>query len=345
MRGVPEDRGPLGPPADVHDLRQDRLLRLVAESPCETACEGGRRPDRPVGGAGRRLELVLHRRGGVRRRMSEPTLPALPLAEWEPTKNTLHLWTQIVGKVRMASSPPRNHWWHVPLYVDVRGLTTRRLHSPNGLTFQIDFDFVAHRLVVKTAGGVREVVRSGGGVEESFRLVDGLSVSMFDSQLHGLLGRLGIDVAIRESPFGVPMTTPFPTDVEHASYDADAVGRFWRILDWSDWVLEEFSGWYCDKTSPVHLFWHSLDLAVTRFSSRRAPPLPDADPVTQEAYSHELVSFGFWAGDQSVREPSYYSYTSPEPPGLRGTHLQPDEGRWIALGAGSMALLPYEVVR
>src|SRR5262249_4840811 len=116
-------------------------------------------------------------------------------------------------------------------------------------------------------------------------------------------------------------------------------------LDWSDWVLEEFSGWYCDKTSPVHLFWHSLDLAVTRFSSRRAPPLPDADPVTQEAYSHELVSFGFWAGDQSVREPSYYSYTSPEPPGLRGTHLQPDEGRWIALGAGSMALLPYEVVR
>jgi hypothetical protein len=267
--------------------------------------------------------------------MSEPALPALPLAEWEPTKNTLHLWVQIVGKVRMASSPPRNHWWHVPLYVDVRGLTTRRLHSPNGVTFQIDFDFVDHRLVVQTA--------SGAG--ESFALVDGLSVSTFDSQLHESLGRLGIDIAIRESPFGVPMTTPFPTDVEHSSYDADAVERFWRILDWSDWVLEEFGGWYCGKTSPVQLFWHSLDLAMTRFGGGRAPLLPDADPVTQEAYSHELVSFGFWAGDLTVREPSYYSYTSPEPPGLRDTRLQPDEVRWTEVGSSALALLPYDVVR
>ena len=267
--------------------------------------------------------------------MTRPALPALPLAEWEPTKNTLHLWIQIVGKVRMASSPPRNHWWHVPLYVDVRGLTTRRLHSPAGVTFQVDFDFIAHRLVVKTAGGR----------EESFGLVDGLSVSGFDSQLHELLGTLGIDVAIRESPFGVPMTAPFPADVEHSSYDADAVERFWRILDWSDWVLEEFSGWYCGKTSPVHLFWHSLDLAMTRFGGRRAPPIAGADQVTQEAYSHELISFGFWAGDQNVREQSYYSYTSPEPPGLRETQLQPDEVHWIEQGGGSLALLPYDVVR
>jgi len=267
--------------------------------------------------------------------MSESPLPALPLAEWEPTKNTLHLWVQIVGKVRMASSPPRNHWWHVPLYVDVRGLTTRRLHSPTGVTFQIDFDFVDHRLVVQTASGAAQ----------SFALVDGLSVSTFDLQLHQLLGRLGIDVPIRESPFGVPMTTPFPTDMEHASYDADAVERFWRILDWSDWVLEEFAGWYCGKTSPVHLFWHSLDLAMTRFGGRRAPLLPDADPVTQEAYSHDLVSFGFWAGDQSVREPSYYSYTSPEPPGLRETRLEPAEVLWSEVGSSSLALLPYDVVR
>jgi hypothetical protein len=263
-----------------------------------------------------------------------PTLPELPIEQWESTKNTLHLWAQIVGKIRMASTAPRNHWWHVPLYVAVRGLTTRRMHSPSGVTFQIDFDFVDHRLVVGTAGGA----------VESFGLVDGLSVAAFDEQLHALLRGLGIDVAIRESPFGVPMTTPFPSDDEHASYDAEAVQRFWRILDWSDSVLEEFAGWYCGKTSPVHLFWHSLDLAVTRFGGR-APALPDADGVTREAYSHEVISFGFWAGDQNLREPAYYSYTAPEPRGLRGRPLQPEQARWVEQNGGSMALLPYAAVR
>jgi hypothetical protein len=268
--------------------------------------------------------------------MSVDRLPPLPLPDWEPTKNTLHLWVQIVGKIRMASSPPRNHWWHVPLYVDVRGLTTRRLHSPDGVTFQIDFDFVAHRLLVRTADGG----------EESFELVDGLSVASFDKQLHESLRRLGIDVAIRESPFGVPMTTAFPADVEHSSYDADAVQRFWRILDWTDSVLEEFAGWYCGKTSPIHLFWHSLDLAMSRFGGRRAPAIAGADPVTSEAYSHEVVSFGLWAGDQNVREPTFYSYTAPEPPGLRDTHLEPEQAHWVDQeGAGLLALLAYDEVR
>ncbi len=263
------------------------------------------------------------------------SLPELPLAEWEATKDTLHLWAQIVGKIRLASTAPRNHWWHVPLYVDVRGLTTRRMHGGDGVSFEIDFDFVDHRLVVRTNRG--EVA--------SFPLVDGLSVSEFDRQLHATLAGLGIDVAIREIPFGVPMTTPFPDDTEHASYDPDAVERFWRILDWTDGVFEEFAGWYCGKTSPVHLFWHSFDLAVTRFGGKRAPPIPDVDAVTREAYSHEVVSFGFWAGDANLREPSYYSYTAPEPPGLRERPLQPDGAAWIEQGAGSMALLPYEAVR
>jgi hypothetical protein len=266
---------------------------------------------------------------------SPATLPELPLTSWEATKDTLHLWAQIVGKIRMASSPPRNHWWHVPLYVDVRGLTTRRLHAENGVAFEIAFDFVDHRLVVET---------NEGGFE-SFALVDGLSVSAFDEQLHGLLARLDVDMTIRESPFGVPMTTPFPDDREHASYDGDAVERFWRILDWTDGVFEEFAGWYCGKTSPVHLFWHSLDLALTRFGGKRAPALPDADPVTQEAYTHEVVSFGFWAGDQNVREPTYYSYTAPEPAGLRTRPLQPGEAFWADQGTGSLALLRYDVVR
>ena len=262
-------------------------------------------------------------------------LPAIPLEPWEPTQNTLHLWAQIVGKIRMASSPPRNHWWHVPLYVDVRGLTTRRLHAQNGVSFEIAFDFVDHRLVVQT---------NRGGVE-SFALVDGLSVSSFDEQVHAALRSLDVDVKILESPFGIPtMTTRFPADYEHASYDQDAVERYWRVLDWTDWVFEEFSGWFCGKTSPVHLFWHSFDLAVTRFSGRRAPPLPDADHVTQEAYTHEVISFGFWAGDANVREPSYYSYTAPEPAGLRDQPLV-DGATWVEQGAGSLALLPYEVVR
>jgi hypothetical protein len=262
-------------------------------------------------------------------------LPALPLAGWEATLDTLHLWVQIVGKVRMASTAPRNHWWHVPLYADVRGLTTRRMHSRRGVTFQIDFDFVDHRLVVKT----------NRGAVESFALVDGLSVAAFDKQLHATLQLLGADVTIRETPFGVPMTTPFAEDDDHAAYDRDAVERFWRILDWTDRVFEEFAGWYCGKTSPVHLFWHSLDIALTRFSGRPAPATPAADAVTREAYSHEVVSFGFWAGDQNVREPTYYSYTAPEPPDLRGRSLRPEQARWSEQAGGSLALLAYEAVR
>jgi Family of unknown function (DUF5996) len=259
------------------------------------------------------------------------SLPPLPLEEWEATKDTLHLWAQIVGKIRLASTAPRNHWWNVPLYVDVRGLTTRRMHAANGVVFQIRFDFVDHRLVVET----------NAGAVDSFPLADGLSVAEFDTQLHAALASLGVDVPIRESPFGVPMTTPFPDDREHASYDADAVERFWRILDWTDGVFEEFSGWFCGKTSPVHLFWHSFDLAVTRFGGKRAPALPDADPVTQEAYTHEVVSFGFWAGDKNLREPAYYSYTAPEPPGLRERSLRPDAAHWTE----TLAFLPYQAVR
>ncbi len=270
--------------------------------------------------------------------MSEPAdrpLPPLSLAEWEPAKTTLHLWTQIVGKIKLATSPPRNHWWHVPLYVDVRGMTTRRLHAPSGITFEIVFDLIDHRLQVFTS--------EGGNA--SFELHDGLSVAEFDEQLHWTLATLDVDVQILEQPFGVPITTPFREDQEHASYDPSAVTRFWRILDWTDAVFERFAGWYCGKTSPVHFFWHSFDLALTRFGGPRAPAIPDADPVTAEAYSHEVVSFGFWAGDANVREPTYYAYTAPEPSGLRDRPLAPGAAHWVQQGSGSIALLPYDAVR
>jgi len=258
-------------------------------------------------------------------------LPELRLADWRATKDTLHLYCQIVGKIRMASAPPRNHWWHVPLYLHVRGLTTRRMHHLE-TPFEIRFDFLDHALVVATADG-----RSGG-----FALRDGLSVADFDRQLHGSLADLGIDVEIKEEPFGVPMTTPFAVDSEHASWDRDAIEHFGRILDWSDAVLEEFSGWFCGKTSPVHLFWHSFDLAVSRYSGRPGPVL-EADGVTREAYSREVIAFGFWAGDENVGDASYYSYTSPEPEGLRQRPLS--AGEWIDSGSGSLAVLPYETVR
>jgi hypothetical protein len=260
-------------------------------------------------------------------------LPALPYAEWRQTKDTLHLWAQIVGKVKLASTAPDNHWWNVPLYVDVRGLTTRSLRR-NGVMFGIDFDFVDHRLVVRTERGE----------QESFALHDGLSVAEFDARLHELLGQHGADVEILERPYGVPMTTPFPDDREHASYDAAAVESFWHVLAWTEQVFAEFSGWFGGKSSPVHLFWHSFDLAVTRFSGRPAPVDEGADRVTREAYCDELISFGFWAGDATTSEASFYSYTYPEPEGLRERSL-PAPARWVEQGAGSLALLPYDAVR
>jgi hypothetical protein len=258
-------------------------------------------------------------------------LPELHLANWRPTKDTLHLYCQVVGKVRLASTFPRNHWWNVPLYVDVRGLTTRRMHR-GGETFQIDFDLLDHALVVRTARGTAE----------AFELHDGLPVAEFDARLHAALAAAGVDVTIREEPFGVPMTTPFPDDREHGSWDRDYVERFWHVLDWTDSTLEEFSGWFSGKTSPVHLFWHGLDLAVARYSGRGAPPL-DADPVTREAYSNEVIAFGFWAGDDNLGDAAFYSYTSPEPDGLVDQPLT--GGRWTPSRNGSLAVLPYETVR
>jgi Family of unknown function (DUF5996) len=262
--------------------------------------------------------------------MSE--LPELPLEPWEPTKETLHLWVQIVGKVRLAATPPQNHWWNAPLYVDTRGLTTRRLRS-EGCDFDVSFDLVAHELVVRTSRG--EV--------ESFPLADGLSVAAFYERLFAAFAGLRLEVEIKAEPFGIPVTTPFAEDAEHASYDGETVGRFWQALRWIDWRLQEFAGWFCGKTSPVHLFWHGLDLAVTRFSGARASENPSADRVTREAYSHEVISFGFWPGDQKVRMPAFYSYTAPEPPGLADQPLRPEGASWQQpFGSSHLALLPYD---
>jgi uncharacterized protein DUF5996 len=261
-------------------------------------------------------------------------LPRLDLTEWDATRLTLRLYCQIVGKIRLALAAPKNHWWHVVFYASPRGLTTGPMASGTTL-FELEFDFVDHALVLRT----RE------GQVERIQLRDGLSVAQFYEQLFGLLGRLGIEVEILAKSYGDPTSVPFAEDETDASYDADAVERFWRIVAASALVFEEFAGWFAGKTSPVHFFWHSMDLAVTRFSGRRAPLLPTAGPVTQEAYSHEVISFGFWAGDASTPAPCYYSYTAPEPPGLSEQALQPDEAFWAELGSSHQARLWYEDVR
>jgi hypothetical protein len=261
-------------------------------------------------------------------------LPSLPVEAWEPTRITLHLWSQIVGKVALATTAPLNHWWNVTFTVDVRGLRTRRLHH-DGVAFDLSFDFVDHALIARTDRGESKAIM----------LEDGLSVAEVDARLHRALRDLGVDVAIREEPFGVPMTTPFGEDLEHAAYDREYVDRFRRALSWIDGVLWEFAGWSSAKTSPVQLFWHSFDLAVTRFSGRRAPQTPGADGVTREAYSHEVISFGFWAGDANVREPMFYSYTAPEPAGLGDEPLTPGAASWAQGPTGAMAMLRYAAVR
>jgi hypothetical protein len=256
------------------------------------------------------------------------TLPELRIADWRPTKDTLHLYSQIVGKVRLVTTPPRNHWWHAPLYVDVRGLTTGSLRRGDS-TFEIAFDFVDHDLVVRTIDGDTR----------AFPLTNGLSVADFDARLHAVLAELGVDVVIREQPFRVPMTTPFREDAEHASWDRDAVERFHRALDWSSSVLEEFSGWFVGKTSPVQLFWHSFDLSLTRFSGR--PGLALSDLVNREAYTHEVILFGFWMGDEKTfPDASFYAFMVPEPKGLRDRPVVGAE--WTSIG---LTVLPWETVR
>jgi hypothetical protein len=261
-------------------------------------------------------------------------LPPLPYHDWRATKDTLHMYLQIVGKVRLALAPPRNHWWHVPFHLTARGLTTRPMIL-DGAPAEVRVDMVDHEVQVVSSTGRQDVID----------LVDGLSVAEFHRRFMALIADFGSDVSIDARPFGMPMTTPFAEDTEHASYDRDAVRRFHTALLWIADAFEEFTGWFSGKTSPVHVFWHSFDLAVTRFSGRRAPEIAGADTVTREAYSHEVVSFGFWAGDQNVPTPTFYAYAAPEPKGLTERLLDPKGATWVPQGQGHLAVLPYETVR
>ncbi|HET7617012.1 MAG TPA: DUF5996 family protein [Vicinamibacterales bacterium] len=260
--------------------------------------------------------------------------PDLPFASWRDTYATLHMWTQIVGKIRMAQSPMINHWWQVPLYVTARGLTTSPM--PCGpRTFQIDFDFIEHVLVIETSDGRKQQLP-----------LRPMSVADFYQSLVAALHDAGIDVRIWTTPVEVESTVPFDRDREHASYDPDAVNRFWRVLVQAERVFTAFRARFIGKVSPVHFFWGSFDLAVTRFSGRAAPPHPGgglhvADWVTREAYSHEVSSLGFWPGSDACG-PVFYSYAYPEPAGYKTARVEPEGASYNA--AMGEFLLPYERV-
>ncbi|HEV7757021.1 MAG TPA: DUF5996 family protein [Mycobacteriales bacterium] len=260
--------------------------------------------------------------------------PALPLESWADSKETLHRFAQIVGKIRLAASPRRNHWWNVPLHLTGRGLTTRPMGGTDGNPiFAIDFDLVDHRLLVTSEAG-RTV---------SFPLA-GQSVASFYRQVFEALRILGIEVSIRPVPFDLP-GPPFAEDTGHASYDPQAVNRYWQVLGRVNLLLEEYAAQFAGKTSPVHHFWHTLDIAVTRFSDRVVEQPPSADPVTREAYSREVISSGFWFGDASVPEPAFYSYTAPEPDGLADEPLRPATATWLPSRGSHLAVLRYDDAR
>jgi hypothetical protein len=266
---------------------------------------------------------------------NEPMWPALPYAEWQDSCATLHLWTQIVGKVRLAQMPAVNHWWHVPLYLTARGLSTGPM--PHGArSFQIDFDFIDHALLIAASDGA----------QDRLALVP-RSVAAFYTEVMGRLAALGLGVEIWPVPVEIANPIPFAADEVHAAYDALQVNRFWRALAQIDQVMRAFRGRFLGKASPVHFFWGSFDLAVTRFSGRPAPPPPRnpviPDTVNREAYSHEVSSCGFWPGNGGFGEAAFYSYAYPEPPGFAAAPVAPAEA-YYAREIGEF-ILPYDAVR
>jgi hypothetical protein len=261
--------------------------------------------------------------------------PALPYQEWRDTCATLQLWTQIVGKIRLALAPPVNHWWHVPLYLTSRGLTTSPMPY-RGQTFQIDFDFIDHALRIDTSDGRRETLP-----------LRPCSVADFYAEIMGRLRALGLEVRIWTMPVEIANPIRFEQDHIHAAYDPVAANRFWRVQAEVDQVFAAFRGRFLGKSSPVHFFWGSFDLAVTRFSGRPAPSPPSnpmiPDAVNREAYSHEVSSCGFWPGNGGLGQAAFYCYAYPQPAGFGEARIAPSAA-YYSKDLGEF-ILPYDEVR
>ena len=242
--------------------------------------------------------------------------PALPWSEWEATANTLHMWTQIVGKTRLALTPLQNHWWNVPLYVTARGLGTSAMAYGDDV-LDIEFDFVTHELHL----------RLGSGAVQTLKL-KAQAVADFYREYLSCLGALGVSVKIMPMPVEVANPIRFDLDTEHKSYDGEYAHRFWQVLVHAERVFRGFGTSFLGKVSPVHFFWGSFDLAVTRFSGRPAPPRPGADKIQREAYSHEVISAGFWPGNGGYGAAAFYCYAAPVPEGLAEAKVRPESAGW-----------------
>jgi hypothetical protein len=257
--------------------------------------------------------------------------PALPYEAWLPTRETLHMYMQIVGKVRLALAPMEPQWGQVPLYVTARGLNTSPIPHAAGV-FDIDVDLIDHVVSVRTVSGAIERIR-----------LEPRSVADFYAELMGALDAAGVPVTITERPSEVPNPIPFPDDVEHASYEPEWVNRFWRALVSVDAVMKEHRARFPGKTTPVHFFWGAFDLFYARFSGRPVEPPPDADVITRVGGDAEQACGGFWPGDARLTEPAFFAYTYPRPEGIELAHVEPEAAYWSAeLGE---FLLPYEAVR
>jgi hypothetical protein len=258
--------------------------------------------------------------------------PALPLANWKDTYATLHMWMQIVGKVRLALCPNLNHWWGTAFYVTARGLTTSAMPYEKGI-FEVHFDFISHALEIQTSLGE----------SRTFRLVPRTVAAFFDEFMDALHS-LHIHVKVWDMPVEVPRPVRFKLDEAHSSYDPEYAHRFWQVLATVTPIFEKFRAGFLGKSSPVHFFWGSFDLAACRFSGRRAPVRPNADTITKEGYSHEVISVGFWPGDgEVIKDAAFYAYAAPEPAGFKDSPIRPAKAFYSA--EKSEFFLMYDDVR
>jgi hypothetical protein len=264
--------------------------------------------------------------------LSKPDLwPELPYSEWQPTLDTLHMWTQIVGKTRLAFTPMENHWWQVPLYVSPHGLNTSSIPYEE-IFFDAEFDFLNDKLMIRTSTGLERAIA-----------LYPRTVADFYKEYMSAVESLGIKLKINPMPMEFADPIPFEKDTKHASYDKKYVTRLWRVLINCDEIFKEFRSDFIGKCSPINFYWGSFDLSVSRFSGRRAPAKPNANRIEREAYSHEVSSVGFWPGDPRFAAPAFFSYTAPAPPGLEKQKIKPDAA-FFSPEMGEF-LLKYDDVR
>ncbi len=264
--------------------------------------------------------------------MKKQYLPELPLEAWEASQITVHLWAQIVGKIKLAVMPHQNHWWHITFRLSTNGLTTGPMPHPMG-TFEIEFDFVDHHLHLRTSWG------DNGG----FKLVDGMSVATFHRKVFEVLESIEVKPKIIGIPYDHPCEEPFAECETHHTYQADWVNKFFQVLVFANNAFTQFNNRFSGKVSPVQLFWHHLDLAVARFSGKRGPVMPEEATLADKlAYSHEVFSAGFWSGDQNVRGAAFYAYMYPAPKGMGKGQLKPSAAYWQNPEESPMAMLMYD---